>query len=201
MAEEQKKIVNTNTNDGMENQENSKTIVAFIVGLLIGGILVWVFTGDGDGSDKDRNQDSKDNAAVTEEVGGENDEGNEVDDSVTDNEATEPTDEPVLAIGDGNIVVNDQAASSLIAIESATYPLDEGWIGVRDYNNGQLGFILGVVRFSQSNGTVPENIALQRSTTAGQQYAVVVFSEDGVSGFNPAGDVQISEIFATFTAQ
>ncbi|MCA9362634.1 hypothetical protein KC906_04615, partial [Candidatus Kaiserbacteria bacterium] len=85
--------------------------------------------------------------------------------------------------------------------DSAIYPVSEGWIGVRQYNNDQLGYILGVVRFSESQGLVPNGIILQAPTTPGNRYAIVIFTEDGDFDFSLAGDVQIDEIFDTFVAQ
>lgn len=182
MAEEQKQ----------EQQDGSKTLVSFVVGLLIGGMLVWAFSGPSE------NNPSNTDDEVTEEETVETEGDEEMEPSA---ETTVETETPSLPVGDGSIVVNDQPASALISLESATYPVSEGWIGVRDYNDGQLGFILGVVGFSEAAGLVPENIVLQRSTVPGEEYAVVVFTEDGTGGFNPAGDVQIDNIFATFTAQ
>ena len=106
-----------------------------------------------------------------------------------------------MQVGEGAVVVADQKAANTIALESAIYPVSEGWIGVREYNNDQLGFILGVVRFSESQGLVPNEIILQRSTTAGNRYAIVVFTENGDFMFNLANDVQIDQIFDTFVAQ
>jgi len=146
MAEE-KKV------EQIEQSENSKTLVSFVVGLLIGGMLVWAFSG-GEGKQ-----------------------------------------------GDGAIAVSNQKAGLSVALDSATYPVEEGWIGVRDYNNGQLSFIKGVVRFSAAAGRVPESIPLQAPTIAGEEYAVVVFTDNGDNAFNTAGDVQIDQIFATFTAE
>ena len=180
-----------------EQQDGSKTLVSFVVGLLIGGMLVWAFSGP--------------SAAPTNDVAGNDDseemmagqDGSEEMEEREDVASEEPTaaPAPTLPVGDGSVVVNDQPASASVSLERATYPIEEGWIGVRDYNNGQLGFIKGVVRFSAAAGVVPENIILQDSTRAGQQYAIVVFSDNGDNAFNPAGDVQIDQIFATFTAQ
>jgi len=187
MAEEQKQAQ-------PEQQDGSKTLVSFVVGLLIGGMLVWAFSGPSDHKGHGHDDDHAEEAAEEVTAG---------DDTATPAETadTETEETPSLPTGDGSITVNDQPASAIVALDSATYPVSEGWIGVRDYNNGQLGFILGVVRFSEAAGLVPESIVLQRSTVAGENYAVVVFEEDGTGGFNPAGDVQIDEIFATFTAQ
>lgn len=184
MAEEKK----------VEQSENSKTLVSFVVGLLIGGMLVWAFSG-GDDHDQDHSDDAEvivvdEETVVLEE-----------DMSTTDVE-TDPVDEmQSLPVGDGSISVSDQPAGLSVALDSATYPIEEGWIGVRDYNNGQLSFIKGVVRFSAAAGLVPETIALQAPTVAGEEYAIVVFSDNGDNSFNTAGDVQIDEIFATFVAE
>ena len=101
----------------------------------------------------------------------------------------------------GEIAVPDQEASSAIAIESATYPVSEGWVGVRTYENQTLTNILGVVRFSESQGLVPDTIQLQTPTISGQTYAVVVYEEDGDFDFSLAGDRQLDTIFDTFVAE
>jgi hypothetical protein len=179
-----------------QQQDGSKTLVSFVVGLLIGGMLVWAFSGPNDQT----NYNDENNAEVAEMT----EEGEEMTNSEnSDTTSEEPVAEEVttLPVGDGSVVVNDQPASAVVALDRATYPIEEGWIGVRDYNNGQLGFIKGVVRFSAAANRVPESITLQAPTQVGQQYAVVVFSDNGDSAFNPAGDVQIDQIFATFTAQ
>ena len=175
-----------------QQQDGSKTLVAFVVGLLIGGMLVWAFSGP-----NDDNHSSDQMEETTSEMVEETEATQDNADAV----GTEQVEEPKLEVGDGSVVVNDQAAGMSVSLEQATYPIEEGWIGVRDYNNGQLSFIKGVVRFSAAAGLVPQDIVLQIPTQAGQEYAVVMFTEDGDNVFNPAGDVQIDQIFATFTAQ
>lgn len=176
-------------------QDGSKTLVAFVVGLLIGGMLVWAFSGpNNDRPDREMNEET---AEVIEEEGATDETANEE----TSEEAVEEETAPELMMGDGAVEVADQAAGLSVSLDRAEYPVEEGWIGVRDYNNGQLSFIKGVVRFSAAAGLVPEDIILQVPTLAGQEYAVVMFTEDGDNIFNPAGDVQIDQIFATFTAQ
>ncbi|MEK7638884.1 MAG: hypothetical protein AAB388_01850 [Patescibacteria group bacterium] len=177
-------------------QDNQKTIVAFVVGLLIGGLLVWAFS---DGS-----------ADAPKKIS--DDEQSEVNDEASDDSDTESADEnsatvvgavplPTLEVGEGDIRVNNQPAGVSVALDSAEYPVGEGWIGVREFNNDQLGYILGVVRFSESQGLVPDEIVLQRATIPGNRYAVVIFTEDGDFDFSLSGDVQIDTIYSTFTAQ
>jgi hypothetical protein len=184
-------------------QDGQKTLVAFVVGLLIGGMLVWAFSGpsaDAPATSNNNNEVTADETAPasTDTESGDEMAGEEVS-TATPSVSTEPA--PELQVGDGSIVVNDQPASQSIAIESAIYPVSEGWVGVRSYNDDQLGSILGVVRFSESQGLVPTNIALLQSTTPGNRYAVVVFTEDGDFDFSLAGDVQIDTIFDTFMAE
>lgn len=177
-----------------EKQESQKTLVAFVVGLLIGGMLVWAFSGPDANAPHDHDHDEDTHAA--EEMDSDDDSDEMMDDSDEDSEEA-----PTLQVGDGSVSVADQAAGRNVALESAVYPVSEGWIGVREYNNDQLGFILGVVRFSESQGLIPDEIVLQRSTTAGNRYAIVIFTEDGDFDFSLAGDVQIDQIFDTFVAQ
>lgn len=169
----------------VETQDSQKTLVAFVVGLLIGGMLVWAFSGP---SDKKEMKDEMETKKV-ETV------------EISTKEKMNEDGTPKLSVGEGNIVVKDQKASKSIVMDNATYPVAEGWVGVREYTDDNLGYILGVNRFSESQGLVPENIELVVSTTPGKKYAVVVYKEDGDFDFNLAGDTQIDEIFSTFTAQ
>lgn len=178
-----------------EQQDGSKTLVSFVVGLLIGGMLVWAFSGPTEQQDRhdEINEETAELATDTNTKGG---------DDVTTTEARDVAPAiPTLPVGDGSVVANDQAAGMSVQLEKATYPFEEGWIGVRDYNNGQLSFIKGVVRFSAAGGLVPQSIVLQYPTQAGREYAIVMFSENGDNVFNPAGDVQVDQIFSTFTAK
>ncbi len=177
-----------------EIQEGQKTVVSFVVGLLIGGLLVWAFSGPAptDNVETESEVESAEEGEVSSEE--------EPETNVEDSDVV-VVEKPVLAVGDGKISVKDQPASDLVTLSAATYPVSEGWIGVRDYVDGQLGGLLGVVRFSEEQGLVPAEISLLRATKAGQEYAVVVYQENGDREFNIAEDVQIDTIFSTFTAK
>ena len=181
-----------------EKQESQKTVVAFVAGLLIGGLLVWVFGG------------TPDTKTVTDEtVADETTETTEVSDETGDVTASEETDETPeavveiaeLPVGNAAVSVKDQTAGTAVSLEGATFPSDEGWIGVRDYVDGQLTGLLGVVRYSKEQGLVPETIILQRATQPGKTYAVVFYSESGDRKFNLAEDVQVGGVVETFTAK
>ncbi len=174
-----------------EKQEGQKTIVSFVVGLLIGGLLVWAFSSPADDKhDMEKEMDDKTEMEA------------EMDEDDSDEEMDEEVEvAPALSVGEGDVSVVDTKAGSSLALESVTYPISEGWIGVRDYTDGQLGGLLGVSRFSESQGLVPTEVFLQRSTEAGKTYAVVIYTENGDRQFSMADDVQLDSIFATFTAK
>ena len=184
-----------------QKEETQKTVVSFVVGLLIGGTLVWAFSGTQSTAPTSVVDDS---TATTTETASTTEEDTTSKPTTTTNPdngtATTPTPVATLPIGDGSVKVENQPAGSVVTLTSATFPIKEGWIGVRDYNDGNLGNILGVVRFSETQGIVPTQIVLQRATEAGKSYAITIFSENGDLEFSLANDVQIDKIFASFTA-
>ena len=189
-----------------KQEDGQKTLVAFIVGLLIGGMLVWAFSGPEakapvDDESMENVSEEMTEEAQTDTAGGAQAEDKETDVKPVEKVTGDSAATPKLQVGEGKVVVNDQAASAAVKMEEAVYPISEGWIGVREYNNDKLGFILGVVRFSEAQGLVPSEIILQRATTPGNKYAVVIFSENGDREFSLADDVQIDKIFDTFTAK
>ena len=186
-----------------QNQEGQKTIVAFVVGLLIGGLIVWMFSSSP--SDAPVNGIDENGVDTEEVIDTDNDTGsvsedNGASEAPTNNEAEAPS-TPPLVTGEGAVSVSNQPAASRVALDSVTYPMSEGWIGVRDYNNDHLGGLLGVVRFSERDGLVPEDIILQRSTEPGREYAVVFYTAGPTNNFNLSANQQVDGIFATFTAQ
>jgi len=174
-----------------EKQEGQKTVVSFIAGLLIGGLLVWVFGGTPEEVEAPETND-EDTIEVVVETNT---------DTTNQEETTEVEKVSTLEVGDGSISVANQAAGKTVALEGATFPTEEGWVAVRSYPNGQLGSILGAARYSKEQGLVPSEVSLLAPTTAGRDYAVVFFSEDGDREFNLANDAQIGDVFGTFTAQ
>jgi hypothetical protein len=175
-----------------QKQESQKTVISFIFGLLIGGLLVWAF------------------------VGGHSEAPSKVDDKQTDKtasstststpdikiEAAASTKTPAkIEVGEGKVTIAEAKAGSEVKLGAVTYPITNGWIGIRDYNDGKLGWILGVTRFSSDLGITPDAIPLVTPMKSGREYAVVIFKEAGDPSFNPATDAQLDTVFTTFKAE
>lgn len=176
-------------------EENQKTVVSFIVGLLIGGLLVWAFSGNGD--EKPKADDTDKDAPIATSTTATTSTSIK---TTTDTKTTTPP-AASLPVGEGKVSVGEVASGNTVPLDSATFPTKEGWVGVREFTDGQLGGLLGVARYSEEQGLVPSQIILQRPTVAGKQYAIVFYSESGDRKFNLANDVQIDKEFATFTAK
>lgn len=181
-----------------EKKESQKTVVAFISGLLIGGLLVWVFSSTPDQAPSPVEEDT--DAGVSVEVN--NDDSDDEEETSTESETTPaPRDNTPVVEGEGSISVSNQPAGRTVAIEALELPTANGWVVVRDYQNGVAGSILGAARFSSSEGLMPTSVELLRGTTAGASYQVVFFTNEGGKGFSPAEDTLIEGIEDTFTAQ
>lgn len=179
-----------------EKQEGQKTVISFISGLLIGGLLVWAFGGSPEGKKSTTPTGNETETAVTESAtstaGAE---------TTTSTETTDNETKPEMTVGEGAIKVANQPAGMSVKLDGATYPADEGWIAVRSYTDGKMSNILGAARFSKTQGLVPEQVELLTPTVAGREYAVVFFSEDGNRTFNLSGDVQLEAGMSTFKAE
>jgi hypothetical protein len=164
------------------NEDSQKTLVAFVVGLLIGGILVWAFTGPSTSAPKDEMKKDEVTASTTTENTGD-----------TANTGSVKT-------GDkADITVEDQSAGKSVKISDATYPVAEGWIAVRDYQDDKEGYVLGAMRFSKRDGLNPMEIELQRPTIAGHKYAISVYEETGDNDWG--NDKKLEAAAATFMAK
>lgn len=183
------------------NSEGQKTVVAFIAGLLVGGLLVWVFN-DTPAQAPAHSDDQALETGEMAEAGDEDTDEMEDDTNAPEVETAAPAVEPVaeLPVGDAAAAVSDAAAGTVVALDSATFPTDEGWVGVRSYVDGQFTNILGASRYSKEQGLVPEAVQLLTPTITGREYAIVFFSENGDRQFDPRTDIQLDTEVTTFVA-
>lgn len=185
-----------------EKEKNQKTVVAFIAGLLIGGLLVWVFSVTDnkktDGLQMDLTPDE--NAEMnSEETEGTN--------TNTTSETTPSSPDAVVAAGAGSITVDDQPAGVVVLLGEVKMPVENGWLVVHEVNDdGSLANALGAVRYSDAEGLKPTKIELLRGTVAGKSYRVVAYTENGDRVFDKHDDMPItisggSRVEDAFTAK
>lgn len=183
--------------DTQSTNEAQKTVIAFIAGLIIGGLLAFIFGGTT--AETPAVDDEMDTVAEVDEDDEEDSDLPAASDGGDITSDTTPAN--TIQTGDGSVRVSDQDAGATVAISNATFPTDEGWIGVREYADGEVGSILGVARYSKDQGLLPTQVRLLRSTTAGNEYAIVFFTENGDRSFNAATDTQIGDEVEIFTAE
>jgi hypothetical protein len=173
----------------IETQASQRTVVAFISGLLIGGLLVWVFSSS---------------PSTPAEVPAE-EETEATSEENTENQNAELGPEAAPANESSNeaaaLRVSDQAAGDVVTVDSVSYNGTTGWIVVRDYANGVSGNVLGAARYDLDAGLMPKIVELARDTVAGNSYEVLFYTNDAERAFSLAGDMPVEGVRAVFTAQ
>ena len=184
-----------------EKQEGQKTVVSFITGLLIGGLLVWVFSSSPEEVKAPASETTDtEEAAVTEtsSTSGQVTKESETNTAALNQEVTRTASK---VSGEGMIAIVDQKAGAVVVLEAATYPADKGWVVVRDYANSAAGNILGAARFNVADGLTALTVHLLRNTVAGKTYQVSFYTDNGDKVFDVTDDTQIEGISKTFKAQ
>lgn len=173
-----------------EKEKNQKTLVAIIAGLVIGGLLVWVFSS----ASNDQAATDEQDGDVTSQEENTSDTNNGSDDDTSgssDTRASGSTNAPVVVNG-GSVDVEDQQAGGAVALSGIEYPDTTGWVVVREeLDGGELGNILGAARFDTEVGLTPEEVRLLRETEAGKTYHVIVYSENGDNVFDLQDDLPV----------
>lgn len=183
-----------------KKQEVQKTVVAFAAGLLIGGLLVWVFSA-APSEEGHMHTDEEMHEDATEMV----DEGMGNDAAPVQLLETNTAVPETTVTSKGSLVVENQSAGIEVVIASVAYPMNAGWIVVHEDSNGVRSNALGAARFDVTGGLTPESVRLLRETMAGETYYVVFYTENGDKVFNLGNDVPVvvegSTLQTTFVAQ
>lgn len=172
-------------------ENKQKTVVAFIAGLLIGGLLVWVFSISPE--DKKKASEEKKEVASEETTKDDKKAETKVESAATTKTEALEASPTVVAKGSGSVTVEDQAAGGVVTLAALTMPIKSGWIVVHEVNaDGSLANILGASRYGEVEGLKPMTVELLRKTEAGKTYKVVVYSENGDRVFDKKEDVPVS---------
>lgn len=172
-------------------ENKQKTVVAFIAGLLIGGLLVWVFSISPE--DKKKATEEKEEAKAGEIIKDEKKAEEKLEAVATTKSETLEASPTVVPKGSGSVSVEDQAAGGVVTLAALSMPIKSGWIVVHEVTtDGALANILGASRYGEVEGLKPMTVELLRKTEAGKTYKVVVYSENGDRVFDKKEDVPVS---------
>lgn len=180
-----------------EKQEGQKTVVSFITGLLIGGLLVWVFSSSPESTPTTETDDATTEESTNSNTNSDAPVSESTTITVPKQTATPPA--PVTA-GKGTLTVTDQTAGNIVTLGATTYPNENGWIVVRDYKDNVSGKILGASRFATKDGLLPTTVNLLRPTIKGSEYQVQFYTESGDKKFGTPSDVAVVGGETTFKA-
>ncbi len=172
--------------------KNQKTVVAFVAGLLVGGLLVWMFSSSSDGKKFVEKINQGDAQGEVSDIEGDVSKGKES--SANEKEVVKNvTGSAVVAPGSGSITVEDQAPGAVVALGAVTFPVDAGWVVVHEVNaDGSLGNPLGAARYGKTDGLVPNTVELLRATTIDKTYNVVIYNDNGDKVFDKTDDVPVT---------
>lgn len=168
-----------------EKRDGQKTVVAFISGLLIGGLLMWVFGAQPKKTGPDTVK--KDDGQAMQQGADSNTTPTTDTTAPVDANAGTPKVE-VAAGGAGSIAVADQKAGMKVVLGDVKFPSNGGWIAVQNIAGDKFGSTLGAARFDVKAGLIPKEISLIGGTMAGKSYAVVFHSTDGDHMYTSATD-------------
>lgn len=195
--------------DDDKKQESQKTVVAFVAGLLIGGLLVWVFSPAPEEAPALGENDSAEEEMM------DTDEESEMPETpratTTDDEEEAPvvsSETPAVPVEVGEdytVAIANQAAGDAVLLGEIAFPVVEGWVAVHETTAGDLGNALGAARFNTAAGLIPTSIPLLRSTVVDGTYAVVFYTDNGDRIFDLRTDARLVNaqgvVSATFVAQ
>lgn len=189
-----------------QKQQSQKTVVAFVAGLLIGGLLVWVFGSSKNDDPEVGTATTTDSQNITLDEGEVSLEGDTIEgpQAPTTTETSPVTSMPTVT-GDGSIKVSSQTAGSVVTLGDLAYPDTDGWIVVREGTVSSYGNILGAARYSTSEGLNPKSVELLRGTQKDMSYVVFFYNDNGDKSFDSTKDSIVmgkngSPIAGEFTA-
>ena len=181
----------------VEKKESQKTVVAFVTGLLIGGLLVWVFSSTPNNS-AEPTKDEVNVDGTSEEITKDGEETSRLTEAKT--EAVTEVESVVNMVGEGELTVSDQKAGNTVLINVSKYPTKSGWVAVREIKDGTVGNILGTARYNMDEGLTVNSVELLRDTTVGGSYQVLFYTNEGELKFTLGEDKLIEGVNATFKA-
>lgn len=196
--------------DEHKKQESQKTVVAFVAGLLIGGLLVWVFSSSPEAAvptDERTTEDSTETVEMDESDAAPVEQPSARDEVSSDAGIGDDSTSASPVVDGFAFSVEDQPAGGVVSLgDSPVYPTAAGWVVVHEDADGELGNALGAARYNTAGNLTPNQVTLLRGTSAGATYHVVWYVDDGDRIFDMERDTLVTTsaggaVRATFIAQ
>lgn len=173
-------------NDYSQNQEegvgsHQKLAIAFIAGLLLGALSVWVYFGQ---TNMEETLESEEGEEMMIEEGEE--ETASVSTAGEQVGTLEVETRPQPTASEADIVVSNQPSGNSVMISELLMPQGGGWVVVHEHEGGALKNALGAKYFEE--GSWSGTVSLLRNTVVGQTYFVVIYEDDGDRRFSMVND-------------
>ncbi len=182
-----------NMDKATENQ-NLKLVGAFLIGIIVGGFSIWMWTAT------QKELLSKANNA-TNKTSEQNTTVNSVSEDKT---PIKDLDTVETQLRNDAIIVQNQASGSSVVIDKAIFE-EDGWIVIHEGTASHIGNALGAARFDKGeyNNIVVE---LLRATKEGMVYRAVLYRDNGDKKFNLDTDFPFLQdgnqpVLTTFTVK
>lgn len=168
-----------------EGEKKSGGWLMFVIGLIIGVLVMWIFGGT-KGSE-DATKTSELSTTTAEDLVGED--GEEVSTNLGQVEVA-PTEN--TTVGTDSLTVQNQSSGATVFIETLNVTAST-WVAVHDVkSDGILGNILGARRFEP--GMRSGVVELLRNTVSGTNYSAVMYRDNGDREFNKNTDTKITNV-------
>jgi hypothetical protein len=146
--------------------QNMKLVGAFLIGVLVGGFSLWMWTAT---QDAFSNRDTE-KKIVTEDV-------------VTEDKTiiVQELDTEEAQLYNDSIIVRNQASGLIVVVEKAILE-EDGWVVIHEGTVSHIGNALGAIRFDK--GEFSGEVELLRATEVGVTYRAVLYRDNGDREFS-----------------
>jgi len=173
-------------------KNTTRIISAFIIGGVVGALVMSAFGGDGTFTSVNTSGDIQSVSSTTNDT---KSVGANISSSTqkTVTNAGIATGSVASGVSSGTVSVNNQSAGNSVIVESVTVPPPGVWVAVQETHGNQLGNVLGATRVHGPLSNVVVN--LLRNTQPNRNYAIVLYRDGGDGGIF---DLKVDSVYVDF---
>jgi len=160
-----------NTEIQNNKQQNFRLLGAFLIGVIVGAVSVWMSTATGDAL-LEKDTKLADQAVVF---------NTEKDNTKVTASSVQDLDTTNVQLHNGAVVVQNQVAGLVVSLERVIFE-EDGWVVIHEGTASHIGNALGAKRFDK--GEYTGTVELLRATEAGEVYRAVLYRDNGDREFS-----------------